>query len=549
MTRASPLAERISTLLAVDPRGLGGVWVRARHGPAREVLVAALAGLPGLHGRIAPEAGDEALFGGIDLSQSLISGRLVQNEGIFLRCDVLWLTRSEQMPVGLAARLATALDRGDGKAVVLSDESSEADQVPPTAMLDRLAFFLSDQGEFEARLPVPHLAPAEIKAARSRLGSVGIPDTLLDLSVRMIAELGCAGSRPALFVLNAARAIAAVEDADEVLDVHLAEAARLVLAHRIQARPEGPTEESQPEVDQKPESGDSDTPEVPLDSLADIVLDAARTTLPDGLLEALAKRDKRGSGSGQGAHRTSYLRGRPLPSRPGSPDGRAKLDLLATLQAAAPWQKLRGASDGHLEIRKSDLRIRRYRERSERMLVFLVDASGSAAMARLAEAKGAAEMLLAEAYRSRDHVCLISFRGDGAECVLEPTRSLVRAKRMLGGLAGGGATPLAAGLRLGAEQAAQARKKGLTPHIVLMTDGRANRALNGNTNREEARADALRMARYLAAHAVPALIVDSGLRPSPELAEISAILDAQTIRLPKGRIADAAQGLMAALDT
>jgi len=101
----------------------------------------------------------------------------------------------------------------------------------------------------------------------------------------------------------------------------------------------------------------------------------------------------------------SLERGRPLPSRVGHLGGRGRLDLLATLQAAAPWQKLRTApGSGALALRQEDFRIWRYRARSDRLLTFPVDASGSAAMARIAEAKGAVELILAQAYEHRDSV-------------------------------------------------------------------------------------------------------------------------------------------------
>ena len=116
-------------------------------------------------------------------------------------------------------------------------------------------------------------------------------------------------------------------------------------------------------------------------------------------------------------------------------------------------------------------------------MIFTVDASGSAAMARLGEAKGAVELLLAQAYARRDHVALVAFRGETAETILQPTRSLVQTKRQLASLAGGGGTPLAAGLKAALDLAQQARGRGLTPTIITLTDGRANLALAGTASR------------------------------------------------------------------
>ncbi|WP_413717496.1 VWA domain-containing protein [Silicimonas sp. MF1-12-2] len=546
MNGLEALASRIAALLSVDPKGLGGVWLRARHGPFREAMIAQLKAIPGAHGRVMPEAGGIELFGGIDLTQSLFSGHVVARKGVLDASDVLWLTRAERMQVGMAGRVATAMDSGLCGTIILADESSEVDEMPPSALRDRLAFFLSDQMECPDGA-VRVLGRDEIEAARLRIGGLVPPDDLLELAVRITEDLGCRETRPALFLVRAARAIAALEDAAEVNEGHLGEATRLVMPHRARLSAEVEETEPQPRVDESEEKNDAGG-ETREDALRDILLDAASVSLPGDLLAHMVVRDRRAAGSGHGAERTSHTRGRPLPSRPGKPDGRARLDLLATLQAAAPWQKLRNAPPGRLAIRREDLRVRRYRERSERVLIFVVDASGSAAMARLAEAKGAAEALLSEAYRSRDHVSLITFRGDDAECVLEPTRSLVRAKRLLGGLPGGGTTPLAAALRQSAEQAGLARTKGLTPQIILMTDGRANKALDGSTARETAREDAIRMARWLRLEDIPALVVDSGLRPSADLTEIARILGAETIRLPKGHKASSSEALLAALE-
>lgn len=548
MTGPSVLASRVAAILAVDPEGLGGIWLRARHGPRRDAMMTALEAIPGIHGKVMPEAGEVELFGGIDLSESLFSGQIVPRQGLLERSGVLWVTRAERMPIGMASRIAAAIDAKSCGLIILADESSEDGDLPAAALRDRLAFFLTDQIE-ETTLQCSGFSSDEVMEARQRIGQLIPRKELIELSVRLCGQLGCHETRPPMFLLRAARAIAALEGSETILQHHLAEATRYVMAHRGMPAVEAEEDQNQPEVE---EGGGSNTKEHGAkweEAVHDILLEASSVRLPDDLLGKLIGKDRRAAGSGQGAERTSFSRGRPLPSRPGKPNGRARLDLLSTLQAAAPWQKLRKASEGRLAVYKDDLRVRRYRERSERVLIFLVDASGSAAMARLAEAKGAAETLLSEAYRSRDHVSLVTFRGDEAECVLQPTRSLVRAKRLLGGLPGGGTTPLAAALRQGAEQASLARKKGLSPQIILMTDGRANKALDGSTDRDSAREDALRMAKWLRADNVPALVVDSGLRPSAELAEIAKILDAAIIRLPKGQGVSGSDRLLAALDT
>jgi magnesium chelatase subunit D len=184
-------------------------------------------------------------------------------------------------------------------------------------------------------------------------------------------------------------------------------------------------------------------------------------------------------------------------------------------------------------IRHGDLRYKRYVDHSDRLLIFTVDASGSAAMARMGEAKGAIELLLAEAYARRDHVALIAFRGATAEVLLEPTRSLVQTKRKLAALPGGGATPLAAGLMAAQSMALHARRKGLTPTVITLTDGRANMSLDGTPNRGQAGDDAQTVARALRASRVDSIVIDTGRRPERALAQIADILGGAYIALPR----------------
>jgi magnesium chelatase subunit D len=237
----------------------------------------------------------------------------------------------------------------------------------------------------------------------------------------------------------------------------------------------------------------------------------------------------------------SGKRGRPAGVLRGDLRAGARLNLIETLRAAAPWQPLRRremakAGDTTVRprvlIRKDDFRIARFKQRSETATIFVVDASGSAALHRLAEAKGAVELLLADCYVRRDQVALIAFRGQIAELLLPPTRSLARAKRSLAGLPGGGGTPLAAGLDAAFALADLIRRKGQTPTVVLLTDGRANIARDGAQGRPRAEEDAINAARQLRAAGISAVLVDTSPRPGPSGAQLASAMGARYLPLP-----------------
>lgn len=169
-------------------------------------------------------------------------------------------------------------------------------------------------------------------------------------------------------------------------------------------------------------------------------------------------------------------------------------------------------------------------------------------MARLAEAKGAVEILLAEAYARRDHVALVAFRGSAAELLLPPTRSLVQTKRRLTALPGGGGTPLAAGLRAAQDTADHARRHGLTPSVVLLTDGRGNIALDGSANRAQAAIDTEAVARRIGALGVATLVVDTANRPQEALRGLSQVLGGTYLALPRASAERLSEAVSAALD-
>ena len=193
-------------------------------------------------------------------------------------------------------------------------------------------------------------------------------------------------------------------------------------------------------------------------------------------------------------------------------------------------------------MRRDDFRVTRYRRPTRTTTVFVVDASGSAAMHRLAEAKGAVEGLLAECYVRRDRVALITFRGTEATLDLPPTRSLVRARRALAGLPGGGGTPLAAGFDLAATELERLARDGESPVGVFMTDGRGNVARDGGGSRPRARTDAEQGARRLARSGARLLFVDTGPRPRPEPRALAAAMGARYVPLPELDVARLARG-------
>ena len=199
-------------------------------------------------------------------------------------------------------------------------------------------------------------------------------------------------------------------------------------------------------------------------------------------------------------------------------------------------------------MRPDDIRLKQSQEKSDRVLIFTVDASGSSALARLAEAKGAVEILLAQAYARRDHVALVAFRGARAELLLPPTRSLVQTKRRLAALPGGGATPMASGLAAAMELGLQARARGMTPTVALLTDGRPNIDRDGNPGRVKAEADTEAMARLIRAHGLPALVVDTGNRPTPWLQNLARMMEATFLPLPRAEAHRLSAALSAALE-
>jgi magnesium chelatase subunit D len=398
------------------------------------------------------------------------------------------------------------------------------------------------------------------------------------LAVCITAQgLGIESLRIPTLALRVASCHAALHSRKQLNDEDLAFAARRVLAPRATQLPAPPenASETEPEnsanpdsePDQAPhENNAANPPETPAppepsmdaeenapstpsaENLQEMLIAAALASLPPDVLDGLLTKPGRNQGntSGRsGQFRTGTQRGRPLPPRPGRPGGNARLHILATLRAAAPKQRLRaGTQQGRIAIRSEDFQVHRYQQHSASCLILALDASGSAALQRLAEAKGAVELLLQQSYARRDSVCIVAFKGAKAQLLLPATRSLVRAKRAMTGLPGGGGTPLALALKMACEQATQLQRQGVTPILVVLSDGRANVNLQGLGGRPQAQADAQLWAAQWRQTGHRALWIDTSIQPDAQVQNMAHIMGGSYMPMPQVQ----AQRMAAAID-
>ena len=576
--RAWELAVRVAVLFAIDPAGLGGVRVRAHAGPVRDAWLAMLKALMGERAwiRVPQSVTDERLLGGLDLPATLSAGRPISQSGLLATVDggVLVLSMAERISRATAARITQAMDNAqvvverDGIrqqsstqfGVVALDEATPEDDGLPEALCDRMAFDIDLRAISPRFIDTDMASAEEITAARERLEKIEMPEAMIDALCSVAMALGVSSLRACSLALCAVRASAAFDDNDCCTDDDAQIAASLVLAPRATQLPheDDDTEgdDAQPEPQQSPAENDSPSPLSQQQAMEDRVLDAAQAAIPPNLLAALISGIKPVRMSGKsGAYSDAGAHGRPIGSRRANNLRGRRLHLVDTLRAAAPWQRLRRALSGEavakarVLVRAEDFHVTRVRQRSASVTVFVVDASGSSAMHRLSEVKGAIEMLLAECYVRRDQVALVAFRGRSAELLLPPTRSLTAARRRLSGLPGGGGTPLASALEVTASLVDSLARRGQSPLVVLLTDGRANVALDGSGARERAQQEAMQTAQQLAQVQVPVLLIDTSPKPQQEAATLARAMRARYLPLPHAGSAQLAQTVRLATGT
>lgn len=360
-----------------------------------------------------------------------------------------------------------------------------------------------------------------IHSAMSLLPKVVVSLAMIQLASVYALKAHVSGHRADIYLIEAARALAALAERRYVLPKDLEKAAEFVLPHRMRKNCEQELPQSDElenpdkndiEKDQESENnnlGDdgedpsgnhiveaagngsdndessSDMPEFP-QGADDEKVDPAdsHVILPPLWIQNEKKRfSPKGSGK-RNMTRSDERQGRYV--KAGIPKGETHdIAIDATLRAAAPHQKGRRSNGCAVVIRHEDIRRKEREKRTGNIFLFLVDASGSmGARERMKAVKGVVFKMLADAYQKRDRVGMIAFRRDRAEVLLPITRSIEFAQKKLAALPTGGKTPLAQGLIKAEDMLDRLYKQDplQDPVLILITDGRATNSLNKNTD-------------------------------------------------------------------
>jgi magnesium chelatase subunit D len=514
---------------------------------------------------------EDRLLGGLDLERTLATGKRQVSPGLLAQADaqVLYVDSINLLDSNTTTHLANALDsrhvfveresvsathsadfvlvatfnpaEGEASSLLrdrvglIVESSGDASTDQRAEIIERDLRFEKDPAGFAEDFA---FETAQIKQAieegRARLPRVGVSRERRRQIAQIAMRLGVEGNRADLFALKAARASAALAGRAKLGDEDIVVAIQLVLAPRATTLPAAEEvaetaaesrerEDYEHSQSENKDSGDSG-PNGSEDGIEDVIIAAIDSRAPKDLLAA----EQRRSGSSRAGKRfkgSPSARGRYVRSEPRGTRG-ARVAIDATLRAAAPFQLRRSVVDSRIarpepvneagsatrgarriRIQPSDLHYKRFKQRSGILFIFAVDASGSMALNRMAQAKGALARLLGEAYLHRDKVALISFRGEGSEVLLAPTRSVELAKRLVDAIPAGGGTPISAGILKAIEVARLSRLQGLSQAmLVLFTDGRANVRLSHRRPIED---ELRQLGALLRAEGIATVIVDT----------------------------------------
>jgi magnesium chelatase subunit D len=573
-------AQQALLLLAVEPR-LRGVVLAAPAGTGKSSLARGWRTLLNQQERpfveLPASADADNLLGGLDLEATLHKGWPVLRPGLLARAHggVVYVDGINLLTEATANLLLGVLDEGlvrverEGGSLQTPAHFSllgtydPAEGAPRNHLLDRIGLLAvlpgttdaTQRGEVIRRNllvnPVTWddevaLLYGLIQAACEQLPQVVIHPAQIELLSRVALQYGVQGHRVDLFAVYAACAAAALALRETVDDEDLQLAIRLVILPRAtqiptppeQEAPPPPAPEPPPPPDEAPtDQNEEDAAPVPPEQPLEQLLSALASELPETLEELPFRRLRRGRSGSRGS--TDAKRGRHVRSLPGDPR-RARIDASATLRAAAPWQRLRRAGEAAqhqraVVVRFGDVRVKQLRSKAGALFCFAVDASGSMALHRMRQAKGAVHALLQKAYINRDRVALIAFRGAKAELLMAPTQSVELARRALDRLPTGGGTPLASALLLACDVAQQARQRGILQTVlILLTDGRANVALQGGGKVKE---ELAQLGGHIAASALHVVVVDTqrSYLSQGEARQLAALLGGDYAYLPNAQ--------------
>jgi magnesium chelatase subunit D len=400
--------------------------------------------------------------------------------------------------------------------------------------------------------------------ARTRLPRVVVPQEFVAAFCRRAIELGVPGHRGELFAALVARANAALDGRLTVAEEDFKMAEFYVLLPRATHIPPPEEQDAEPPPPPEESQDDSDMPPPPppeeLEDLA-LVFDTEDALL-DYDFDFFNKKARLGR-YGKRSEQENFRSGRHVRSVPGEIT-RGRIAVEATLRQAAPHQNVRrvharerGRSANHVLLTKDDIRIKKYRQKTGALLVFIVDASGSMAVNRMGQAKGAVVELLRQSYVSRDKVAMIGCYGVESKTLLAPTQSVESAKRQLEKLPTGGGTPLNDALRRAHTLIDEVRRSGTYSEsmVVILSDGRGNviarpdAAQPPTTKQEQAAVlhkELEDLARVYAFSQIKTVVIDTQNRfvSSGEAQKLAELLNGKYVYLPKlsaGQIAGVVQ--------